>query len=93
MNKGDLQKKEVVVDYGSRRIVCNSRVGMAAGSQSRKLKSYIYLQSHGESRENEPEVGQGYKLRKATLSDTLPIQYPTSSKSHQLPKRCHQLRT
>lgn len=46
----------------------------------------LHLQSPGESRENEPEMGQGYKLWKATLSDTLPPQDPTSSKSHQLPK-------
>lgn len=91
MNKGDSQKKEVGVDYGSRRIVCNSRAGMAAGSQSRKLKGYIF--SHMEKAERTSRKwDKGYKLQKVTLSDTLPLQDPTSSKSHQLPKRCHQLR-
>lgn len=92
MNKGDLQKKEVVLDYGSRVVVCKSRVGMGSWQREQEAER-LHLQSHGESRDNEPEVGQGYKLRKATLSDTLPLQEPTSSKSHQHPKRCHHLRT
>ena len=88
MNEGDLQKKEVVLDYGSRGIVCNSRVGMAAGSQSRKLKGYIF--NHLEKAER-----MSRKWDKAINSERLPSvthflhKLPPLPSLISSPKRCH----
>lgn len=78
MNKGDIQKKEVVLDYGSRGVVCKSRVGMAAGSESRKLKGYIF--NHMEKAET-----MSRKWDKAINSERLPSVTHFLYKSPHLP--------
>lgn len=63
----ETHRRNIILAYGSRKIVYNGKVGMRAGYQSRKWKEH----NHRKNRESIPEMGQDYRLSKSILSDII----------------------